>query len=84
MPKRGSITNRIKELSPAAKREIIVIIILLIISVALSIPQYIEDCKAAERQKNEQGMNIEARSIGMIGEKIEIRPHCAAEDQKNM
>jgi hypothetical protein len=81
MPKRCGILKRLKELSPAAKREIIVIIIILIISVALSIPQYIKDRKAADRQKNDQGMNIEVQSgIGMTGGKIEIQLHYNAED----
>lgn len=66
MPKRSVIPKRIKELSPAAKREIIVIIIIFIISVALSIPQYIKDCEAYDEQKSEQEMNTAAQGIGII------------------
>jgi len=40
------ICANLKELSPAAIREIIVVFIILCLSIALSIPQYREDAEA--------------------------------------
>lgn len=40
------ISSNLKDLSPAAIREIIVVLIILCLAIALSIPQYREDVQA--------------------------------------
>ena len=50
--------RKFKDLSPAAKREIIVAAILLCLSIALSFPQFINDREKAKLQKETQQVNI--------------------------
>ncbi len=79
MPKHSKIINWIRELSPSAKREIVVIIVILIVSIALSLPQFMEDCKVAaghnNEPKNEQGVNSAAQGIDISGSKTGMLPH---------
>jgi competence protein ComGC len=48
----GRIASRIKNLSPAFIREMIVVIVILCLSVILSLPQYYKDKETARHQNN--------------------------------
>jgi flagellar basal body-associated protein FliL len=52
--------KRLKDLSPAAIREIIVVIVILCLAIALSFPQFMEDSKKAKLQKETQQTVLES------------------------